>query len=171
MDQVVGPGVVDPHHNCVAARRIAPDNPACYTPACMTRRKRRPNRRRRDPGERGEVTASAVVIVPLVMIIMFAIVQTAIGWYAQAALNAAAEDGLRSAQTNATNNAVPAAQASIDGNARFVSGVTINTMTPNPGMFTVTVTGRVPGAFPGLTWHLTGRASGSLETFRPQGNR
>ena len=132
MDQVVGPGVVDPHHNCVAARRIAPVNLACYTPACRTRRKTRPNRRRREPGECGEVTASAVVIVPLVMIIMFAIVQTAIGWYAQAALNAAAEDGLRSAQTNATNNAVPAAQASIDGNAGFVSAITITTTTPTP---------------------------------------
>ena len=33
--------------------------------------------------EWGEVTASAVVIIPLVMIIMFAIVQSAIGRYAQ----------------------------------------------------------------------------------------
>ena len=165
MSQVVGPGVVDPHHNSVAGRRIAPADPAAQTRGVESR----PNRRR-DVRERGEVTASAVVIVPLVMIIMFAIVQTAIGWYAQAALNAAAEDGLRSAQTNATNNAVPAAQASIDGNARFVSGVTITTATPTAGVLSVTVTGRVPGAFPGLTWHLTGRASGTLETFRPQGN-
>ena len=78
------------------------------------------------------MTASAVVIVPLVMIIMFAIVQSAIGWYAQAALNAAAEDGLRAAQTNVTGNPVPAVQASIDGNARFVSAITITTATPNP---------------------------------------
>lgn len=115
------------------------------------------------------MTASAVVIVPLVMIIMFAIVQSAIGWYAQAALNAAAEDGLRAAQTNATANPVLAAQASIDGNARFVSAITITATNPTPGELTVTVTGRVPGAFPGLSWHLTGRASGPRETFRAQG--
>ena len=164
MDQVAGPGAVDRHEN-VSGRCTAPANPTTGRPG----RERR-SCQRRIRTERGEVTASAVVIVPLVMIIMFAIVQSAIGWYAQAALNAAAEDGLRSAQTNVTGNPVPAAEASIDGNARFVSAIIVTTATPNPGELTVTVTGQVPGAFPGLTWHLTGRASGSLETFRPQGD-
>ena len=165
MDQVVGPGALDPIHVYVVGRCTAPADPVTYALLGVESQ----SCQRRFRMERGEVTASAVVIVPLVMIIMFAIVQSAIGWYAQAALNAAAEDGLRAAQTNVTGNPVPAAEASIDGNARFVSAITVTTATPTAGQLTVTVTGRVPGAFPGLTWHLTGRASGPLETFRPQG--
>ena len=124
---------------------------------------------RRQPRERGDVTVTAVFIVPLVMITMFAIVQYSVAWYAKAALNAAAEDGLRAAQTNDLADPVAAAQASIDGNARFVSGIVISPTTPTPGQLTVTVTGKVPGAFPGLTFTITGKASGPLETFRTQG--
>jgi Flp pilus assembly protein TadG len=120
--------------------------------------------------ERGDVTVQAIFIVPLVMLTMFAIVQYSVAWYAKAALNAAAEDGLRAAQTSADANPTPAAQASINTNARFVSGITITPTTPTPGQLTVTVTGNVAGAFPGLTWTITGRASGPLETFRAQGN-
>jgi Flp pilus assembly protein TadG len=120
--------------------------------------------------ERGEVTVQAIFIVPLIMLTMFAIVQYSVAWYAKAALNAAAEDGLRAAQTSADANPTPAAQASITTNARFVSGITITPTTPTPGQLTVTVTGNVAGAFPGLTWTITGRASGPLETFRSQGN-
>lgn len=131
-----------------------------------------PNRNTRaaQRAEAGEVTAAAVVIIPMVMLLMFATVQYAVAWYAKAALNAAAEDGLRATQTNPDTSPSTAAQASLDGNARFVDAVTITTETPTPGQLTVTVTGRVPGAFPGLTWTLTGQASGPLETFRPQGN-
>ena len=129
-----------------------------------------PNRTRRGRlRERGDVTVTAVFIVPLVMITMFAIVQYSVAWYAKAALNAAAEDGLRAAQTNDLADPVTAAQASIDGNAHFVSGIVISPTTPTPGQLTVTVTGKVPGAFPGLTFTITGKASGPLETFRTQG--
>ena len=51
-------------------------------------------------GERGNGTVQAVALVPLTLLLIFAIVQFANAWYAETALTAAAEDGLRHTQTN-----------------------------------------------------------------------
>ena len=118
--------------------------------------------------ERGEVTASAVVMIPLVMLMMFAIVQTAIGWHAKSALEAAAEDGLRAAQTSSIDQATGAATQSAQMNAGFVDDFTVSA-TPTLAGLTVTVTGKVPGPIPGTRWTITARATGPLELFRPQG--
>jgi Flp pilus assembly protein TadG len=118
--------------------------------------------------ERGEVTASAVVMIPLVMLMMFAIVQVAIGWHAKSALEAAAEDGLRAAQTSSVDQARGVATQSAQMNARFVDDLTVNA-TPTRAGLMVTVTGKVPGPIPGTRWTITARATGPLELFRPQG--
>ena len=134
-----------------------------------------PRPKRRRTSEAGDATVTAVAVIPIVMLMCFAIVQTAVGWYAQTALNAAAQDGLRSAQTNPAadpaSNAIVSAQASARLNANFVNNLHATTATPTVGQLKVTVTGNVAGLFPGLTRTLTAKASGPLETFRAQGNQ
>jgi Flp pilus assembly protein TadG len=103
------------------------------------------------------VTVQAVVLVPLTLLLLFAIVQFSVAWYAKLALTAAAEDGLRYTQTNPTRAPETSATQSAMSNAGFVSGLT------------VTVRGQVPAAFPGFSWTITGSATGPLEIFRPQG--
>jgi Flp pilus assembly protein TadG len=142
-------------HNQHKDRSVAPTGSAL---ASSERRK-----------ERGEVTASAVVMIPLVMLMMFAIVQVAIGWHAKSALEAAAEDGLRAAQTSSVDQARGAATQSAQMNAGFVADLSVNAIPTSSGRLTVTVRGQVPGPIPGMRWTITARASGPLELFRVQG--
>ena len=128
---------------------------------------RRSRRKRR--GERGDVTVQAIVIVPLTLFLIFAIMQFAVAWYAKAALTAAAQDGLRYTQTNPSRSSEPVVVASARNNAGFVTNLTVASTRPSLGRLTVTAQGRVPAAFPGLTWTITGTATGPLEIFRPQG--
>ncbi len=127
-------------------------------------------RRRAHRSERGDITATNVVIIPLVMLLCFAVIQYAVAWHAKNALNAAAEDGLRAAQVNPDLDPSGIARTSLTTNAGFISNVIITPTTPAPGRLTVTVTGNVPGPFPGLTWTLSGHATGPLERFQVQGN-
>ena len=129
----------------------------------------RPTNENAENDETGETTVSAVILAPLLLLIMFAVIQFAVGWHAKSALDAAAEDGLRAAQTNIYADPVDAAKASAQTNARFVDHLTISTTPPGPGRLTVTVTGVVLGPFPGTHWSIVGRASGPLDRFRLQG--
>jgi Flp pilus assembly protein TadG len=121
----------------------------------------------RGPGERGDATVQAVALVPLTMLLLFAIIQFAVAWYAKTALTAAAEDGLRAAQINHASPEA-AARDSAKMNAGFVDGVS-TTSTVGVDRITVTIRGKVPAAFPGFQWTITGTASGPAETFRIQG--
>jgi Flp pilus assembly protein TadG len=123
--------------------------------------------RRRGSGERGDATVQAVALVPLTMLLLFAIIQFAVAWYAKTALTAAAEDGLRAAQINHISPEA-AARDSAKMNAGFVDGVS-TTSTVGVDRITVTIRGKVPAAFPGFQWTITGTASGPAETFRIQG--
>ena len=123
----------------------------------------------RQGNERGDTTVQAIAIIPLALLLIFAIIQFAVAWYAKAALTAAAEDGLRYTQTNPTRAPEPVGLLSAQNNAGFVDGLTVTSNRPTAERITVTVRGRVPAAFPGFTWTITGTASGPLEVFRPQG--
>lgn len=136
------------------------DQPGTEQPCAASRRRGR---------ERGDATVQAVAIIPLALLLIFGIIQFAVAWYAKAALTAAAEDGLRYTQTNPTRPPEPAAETSARNNAGFVDALTVTSNRPAPDRITVTVKGRVPAAFPGFTWSITGTATGDLEIFRPQG--
>ena len=122
-------------------------------------------------GERdlGEVSTEAVLIIPVVLLLILAIVQTATGWFARNALDGAAEDALRAAQQSESPDT--AARDSVNTNAAFIRRVTV-TVVPSErsDRVTVTVTGDVNGAFPGMSWRIAGHATGPLERFRPQGD-
>ena len=119
--------------------------------------------------ERGDTTVQAVAIIPLALLLIFAIIQFAVAWYAKAALTAAAEDGLRYTQTNPTRSPEPTTLLSARSNAAFVDGLTVTSARPTANRITVTIRGLVPAALPGFQWTITGTASGPLELFRPQG--
>jgi Flp pilus assembly protein TadG len=123
--------------------------------------------RRRGSGERGDATVQAVALVPLTMLLLFGIIQFAVAWYAKTALTAAAEDGLRAAQINHVSPE-GAARDSALMNAGFVDGLA-TASTVGVDRITVTIRGKVPAAFPGFQWTITGTASGPAETFRIQG--
>ena len=120
-------------------------------------------------GERGDTTVQAVALVPLTLLLLFAIVQFAVAWYAKTALTAAAEDGLRQTQTNSSSPPEPAAEQSVRRNAGFVDRLTVTSSRNAANRLTVTVTGKVPAAFPGFQWTITGKATGPIEEFRLQG--
>ena len=128
-----------------------------------------PDNGRSGRSERGDATVQAAALVPLTLLLIFAIVQFAVAWYAKTALTAAAEDGLRYSQTNISQPPEPAAQQSARMNAGFVDDLIITSNRTPAGRLTVTVRGKVPGAFPGLRFTITGTATGVLEEFRPQG--
>jgi Flp pilus assembly protein TadG len=135
----------------------------------MQRRKQRTGALRNGGGERGDTTVQAVALVPLTLLLLFAIVQFAVAWYAKTALTAAAEDGLRYTQTNTTERPEPAAEQSARMNAGFVDGLIVTSSRNVADRLTVTVKGRVPAAFPGFQWTITGTATGPVEQFRLQG--
>jgi TadE-like protein len=120
----------------------------------MQRRTQRTGALRNGGGERGDTTVQAVALVPLTLLLLFAIVQFAVAWYAKTALTAAPE---------------PAAEQSARMNAGFVDGLIVTSSRNAADRLTVTVKGRVPAAFPGFQWTITGTATGPVEQFRLQG--
>ena len=90
----------------------------------------------------------AVALVPLTMLLLFAIIQFAVAWYAKTALTAAAEDGLRAAQTNH-----PSPERAARESARINAGFVDDLTTTSPfgwGTDHRHDQGKVPAAFPGF---------------------
>ena len=140
----------------------------------MRRTGPRPRNTSTPASERGEVSTEAVLVMPIVILLMFAVVQTGVAWFARNALDAAAEDALRAAQAQPASAlaevADTTARTSVSSNAGFIKDVAV-TVGPasRADRIVVRVSGEVGGAFPGMRWHITGTASGPLERFRPQG--
>ena len=124
--------------------------------------------------EDGEVSVEAVIAMPFLLLMIFAVAQLSFAWYGHAALNGAAQDALSAVQTNSTGIAMfrdpdTVARATMQRNAGFVSIVSVTTQPLADGRYTVTVIGRVPAPFPGATRTIQGSAVGTLDNFRPQG--
>lgn len=126
-------------------------------------------------GEDGEVSVEAVIAFPILLLMIFAVVQLSFSWYGRAALNSAAQDALSAVQTNSTGLGVgldpdAVAKASVAGNAGFVGNVTVSgPVMLTDGRVRVTVQGKVPAPFPGASRTISGSAVGTLDAFRPQG--
>jgi Flp pilus assembly protein TadG len=125
--------------------------------------------------EIGEVTVEAVIAMPLLLLLIFAIAQTSFNWYGRAALDGAAQDALSALQTNSTGlgefrDAEQVARASLAQNANFVvfQGPVESTLLSN-GRVRVTVRGKVPAPFPGASQVISASVVGTLDSFRSQG--
>ncbi len=125
--------------------------------------------RSRPRGDRGSATIEHVVIYPVLLLFIFAIVQTGVYFHARGMALAAAESGVREGRIAASADVgAGAAQDYLDqvANQTF-SDVSVSAAGSSATEIQVTVTGTVPSLFPGL-WDLevTQSASGPIEAPR-----
>jgi Flp pilus assembly protein TadG len=126
--------------------------------------------------ERGSTTAT-VLVFPVVLTLIMLVLQFALAFHGKQVVTAAAQDGNRAAQAAAGDTAVARRQAGevISEDARsFVHAVDIDVaLSPDGEEITTVVAGDVVRLLPipGLHLHVTGRASGPVEEFRPEGPR
>jgi Flp pilus assembly protein TadG len=120
--------------------------------------------------ERGNTTVEALILVPIVFLLIFGAIQTAVIWHGQTVMRAAASRALRAESTRAagvsTETAKEAVDALIAHDAKFITNAQVSVTEPGE-LMVVVVTGNVAGPFPGMTMHLTQRASAYSERFRP----
>lgn len=126
----------------------------------------------RTEGERGEVT-TAVLAIPIAMLIILLIVQAALVSHAQAIVDAAAQDGAQAGQGASGNEDVAraAAQSTIGTYAEnLLSNVHISSHTSR-SQLSVTVEATVKSLIPGYRPTISSTAAGSREVFIPVNQR
>ncbi|GAC1322472.1 MAG: pilus assembly protein [Mycobacteriales bacterium] len=131
-------------------------------------------------GDAGSSAIELVLLTPVLIALVFGLVQTALVWNARQLMGAAAQDGarlartavaLQSLDTTAGAGADDAVRTSTLGFLRQTGGASLQaptvTVLRNGDYVTVTVTARTTGVFPG--WALQVRASSRtpVEGFRP----
>lgn len=117
--------------------------------------------------ERGSIVATAVLAVPVILL-LFTIVQAWLYYAANNTAKSAAQAGLQAARVE-TGSAGAGRMAALD-NARTLGGINNLTVTSTRGGQTaqVTVTGRAPSVVPFLTLpQIRAEASGAIERVTP----
>lgn len=111
--------------------------------------------RSRMRGDRGNANIEHVLIYPILLLFIFAIIQTAVYFHARNMALAAAESGVREGRIAASAQVgADTAQDYLDqvANQTFTD-VSVSSAGSSPTEVQVTVTGTVPSLFPGL-WDL-----------------
>ncbi len=120
----------------------------------------------RGRGQAGSTTIELVVIFPVVLLLIFGIVQTAVWYHSRTLAMLAAQDGLRAAQAlnGSAAEGQTTAAAALDGNgaAGFLTDRSV-TATRTPAGATVTITGRSLALLPGTGIPVTQTATGPIE--------
>jgi hypothetical protein len=134
------------------------------------------NRRLRNK-DSGEVSIETILMMPVVILIIFAVLQISVAWFGKANLEGAASDVLSAYQeANSPEvmdpSAVSVAQTSMNRHAKFVRRLRVTgpVTASSADRVSFTVVGEVAGAFPGMTFTLSATATGPKELFRPQGD-
>lgn len=128
-------------------------------------------RRQRD--ERGSLSLELTVLFPVVLLLIFTIVQGALYYHARNVALAAAQEGVRVARAENGTRAA-GGQAARDfvnqsGGAGVLTGLEV-TPTRNATKATVTVSGRAVSAIPGMPgFTITQTAEGPVERFTTPG--
>lgn len=122
--------------------------------------------RHRGPGEHGAATVELTIIFPIVLLLIFGIVQTAVWYHGRTLAMLAAQDALRATQAlNGTteDGRTEAAQAlASNGATGFLTEPTV-TVTRTRTSATVTVTARSLALLPGTSLPITQHAEGPVE--------
>ncbi len=122
--------------------------------------------RRHERGQAGSATLELVVVFPVVLLLIFGIVQTAVWYHARTLAMLAAQDGLRAAQaldgTAAQGRARAAAALQGNGAAGFLADPAV-TATRTAAGAAVTISGRSVALLPGTGIPLTQTAIGPIE--------
>lgn len=122
--------------------------------------------------ERGEAT-TAVLVVPIAMLLIFVVVQAALVFHAQALIDAAAQDGAQAGQgVHGTEEAVHSAVHSVigEGAGNLLSNVDVSVQA-NPRRLSVTVRATVKSLIPGYNPTVSSIAAGPREVFVPEYRR
>lgn len=135
---------------------------------------RRRGQRRAVPGrvtERGSTTLELVVLFPVVLLLIFGVIQGALFFHGRASLLAAAEQGVRAGRSDGASDpaAVAAQQArQFLTDTGELDNLTELTIVPavGEGQVRLTITGRTVSLLPGVPGpQVSQTASGSLERF------
>ena len=122
--------------------------------------------------ERGEAT-STVLVVPIAMFMVFAVIQAALVFHAQAIVDAAAQSGAQAGQgESGSETLVRSAVQSVIGpsESNLLSDVDVTVRT-SPSRLSVTVHATVKSLIPGYSPRIASTASGPRETFISQNRR
>lgn len=129
----------------------------------------------RRPRETGQVTVQVILMVPIIVMMMYSAFMAGFAWYARNAMQIAASDALSLSQTQASGMGSGGDPATVATDLIKTLKVSVSdvkaTSTPVPGIagfVTWSVSGVVPGPFPGSSMTVEGHASGPLDGFRPQ---
>lgn len=130
-----------------------------------------PARRRRAPaGQRGSSAIELVLLTPVLIALVFAVIQAALLWHAHHVVLAAAQQGDRLARsaTRFDPGEIRAATVAYlrSLGADLVENPTV-TVTRDGGWVTVSVTGRAASPLPGAALLVRGTSRGPVESFRP----
>ena len=128
----------------------------------------RPRIRRCLHAERAEVTTT-VLVMPLLLFMVFGVVQFALAAHAKAVVTAAAQDGARAAQAleapPGTGEAV--ANEFVAAHANTLLNDVSVAVSADGSKVHVEVSGEVTAVVPGITLRVRGVADGPIEKFRP----
>lgn len=129
--------------------------------------------RRPSPDGRRDIGSSAIELVlltPVLIALVFAVVQAALLWNAQHVAVAAAQQGARLARTAAGGDEATVRDATVGYvhslGASLVDAPTV-TVTRAGGWATVTVTAHAVSLLPGATLTVHGTSRGPIERFTP----
>jgi Flp pilus assembly protein TadG len=122
--------------------------------------------------ERGSSAIELVLVTPVLVALVFAVVQAALLWNAQHVAVAAAQQGARLARTAAQSGATDAQVRDATISYLHSLGASVAdtptvAIAHSAGWVTVTVTARAVSVFPGATLTVHGASRGPVETFTP----
>jgi len=120
-------------------------------------------------GALGSASTELVIVTPLLLVLVLASVHVGLWFHARHIVDAAAQEGARSARAvGATDDAgyQRAAQMLHELGSGAVTDPAV-TVTRTAGTVTVTVTGRSPAVVPGLTMSVSATTTSPVEEFKP----
>jgi len=121
-------------------------------------------------GESGSSAVELVLITPVLIALVFAVVQAALLWHAHHVAVAAAQQGARLARAADGGDPAQVRAATIDylhSLGADLLGTPVVTVTRSGGWATVTVTGRAVSLLPGATLRISAVSRGPVESFHP----
>ena len=114
---------------------------------------------RRARADRGSVSVEAVIVLPVFLLVVFAILQAGLWTHACAVAQAAAQDGARAGAAFGASPGQGQDTAEAVLSQRAAGEDWVVTITPGPDGLTVTVTGRAMSIVPGLVLDVRESAS------------
>lgn len=121
-----------------------------------------------EQSERGEATTEVVLVVPVLILIIFTIIQFGLWYHASDVVRSAAQEGAQAARVQGASAST--GEATTRSFLTQVAGSTVDdpTVTATRGIDTVDVTvrGKVASVVPYLHLNVSGHASAPVERFR-----